>query len=88
MVSRWFSAEEIAQYLGVAEDTIYRWIDRRRLPAHRVGKLWKFKTEEVDDWVKSGRADDARRPVGRNLGRRGGRQSGAPMPPEDHLRRP
>ncbi|MEK6536784.1 MAG: helix-turn-helix domain-containing protein [Actinomycetota bacterium] len=66
MESRWFSAEEIARYLGVAEDTIYRWIDRRRLPAHRVGKLWKFKTEEVDDWVKSGKTDEARRPVGRD----------------------
>lgn len=68
MESRWFSAEEIARYLGVAEDTVYRWIDRRRLPAHRVGKLWKFKTEEVDEWVKSGKTNEAHRPAARGRG--------------------
>lgn len=54
MVSRWLSVEEIAKYLGVVDETVYRWIDRRRLPAHRVGKLWKFKPEEVDKWIRSG----------------------------------
>ena len=54
--SRWLSANEIAEYLGVAEDTVYRWIDKKNLPAHRIGKLWKFKTDEVDAWVKGGNA--------------------------------
>jgi len=54
--SRWLSATEIAEYLGVAEDTVYRWTERKNLPAHRIGKLWKFKTEEVDAWVKGGNA--------------------------------
>ncbi len=58
MESRWLSVDEIARYLGVVEDTIYRWIERRSLPAHRVGKLWKFKTEEIDAWVRSGGAGD------------------------------
>lgn len=30
-------------HLGVARDTVYRWIDQIGLPAHRLGKLWKFK---------------------------------------------
>ncbi|MBI5245017.1 MAG: helix-turn-helix domain-containing protein [Elusimicrobia bacterium] len=58
MESRWLSVEEIARYLGVAEDTVYRWIRARSLPAHRVGKLWKFKTEEIDEWIRSGGAGD------------------------------
>ena len=58
MEPRWHSAGEIAQYLGVVEDTVYRWIEHRGLPAHKVGKLWKFKTEEIDDWIKSGKADE------------------------------
>lgn len=58
MESRWLSVEEIARYLGVVEDTVYRWIERRGLPAHRVGKLWKFKTEEIDEWIRSGGAGD------------------------------
>jgi excisionase family DNA binding protein len=51
---RWFSVEEIAVHLGVTKDSIYRWIEKRRLPAHKVGKLWKFKKEEVDAWVRTG----------------------------------
>ena len=26
------------------------------LPAHKVGRLWKFKLSEVDEWVRSGSA--------------------------------
>lgn len=50
------SVDEIAGYLGVVNASVYRWIERRGLPAHRVGKLWKFKKYEVDEWVRSGGA--------------------------------
>lgn len=50
----WFSVEEIAKHLGVSKETIYRWLDRRAIPAHRIGKLWKFKPSEVDSWVMRG----------------------------------
>ena len=54
---RWISVTEVARHLGVARDTVYRWIDSRRMPAHRVGRFWKFQLSEVDAWVKSGEAD-------------------------------
>lgn len=54
----WFSVEEIAKHLGVSKETIYRWLERQKIPAHRIGKLWKFKPSEVDEWVKSGSAID------------------------------
>ena len=53
---RWLSVEEIGEYLGVKRDTIYKWITRHNMPAHRVGKLWKFRTKEVDHWIHSGKA--------------------------------
>jgi excisionase family DNA binding protein len=53
---RWYSVEEIGQYLGVSKDTIYAWISNKAMPAHKVGRLWKFKTHEVDDWVRDGGA--------------------------------
>jgi excisionase family DNA binding protein len=56
--SRWFSVEEIANHLGIKRDTLYKWIQRKELPAHKVGRLWKFKINEVDEWVRSGRAKD------------------------------
>lgn len=54
---RWLSVDEIASHLGVAAITVYRWLEKGRVPAHRVGKLWKFKVSEVDAWVRKGGAD-------------------------------
>ena len=56
MDDRWFSVDDIATYLGIKRDTVYKWIGGKRMPAHKVGRLWKFRKEEVDDWVKSGSA--------------------------------
>jgi len=58
MEDRWLSVDEIGDYLGVKRDTIYNWISDRQMPAHRVGRLWKFKKEEVDAWVREGGARD------------------------------
>ncbi len=55
---KWSSLEEIAEHLGVSKDTIYRWIAKKQMPAHKVGKLWKFKISEVDEWVIKGEAAD------------------------------
>jgi len=55
---RWLSVDNIAVYLGVKRDTIYDWIERRNMPAHKVGRLWKFKKGEVDEWIRSGGADE------------------------------
>ena len=53
---RWLSVDEIAAYLGIKRDTVYKWIERKSMPAHKVGILWKFKKEEIDEWVRSGGA--------------------------------
>jgi excisionase family DNA binding protein len=60
---RWLGVEELAVYLGVSRDTIYVWLTKGALPGHRVGKLWKFKREEIDDWVKAGHAAAASAPM-------------------------
>jgi excisionase family DNA binding protein len=55
MNERWLSVEEIAHHLGVSKDTIYNWI-KNGMPAQKIGKLWKFKASEVDEWARSGNA--------------------------------
>jgi excisionase family DNA binding protein len=54
MAERWLSVEPIAAHLGVNRDSIYKWIDRKKMPAHKVGRLWKFLASEIDAWVKRG----------------------------------
>ena len=35
---RWLSVNEIAEYLGVPTDTVYKWIQRKNMPGHKVGR--------------------------------------------------
>ena len=58
MSEPWVSVEDVAKHLGVARDTVYRWIETKDMPAHKVGRLWKFKLSAVDEWVQSGGAQD------------------------------
>lgn len=51
MEDRWLSAKEVSEYLGVGRSTIYKWIERHELPAHKAGRLWKFRRSEVDAWL-------------------------------------
>lgn len=55
---RWLSVDEIAEHLGVSKDTIRKWIRKESIPYHKVGKLYKFKISEVDEWVDSGKSAD------------------------------
>ena len=58
MTNRWYSLKEICEYLGVSRDTVFKWIDNKNMPAHKMGRQWKFKIDEVDDWIKSGASAD------------------------------
>lgn len=52
---RWISIEEAANYLGISKDTIRNWIKKNpNIPAHKIGKQWRFKRNELDTWVKDG----------------------------------
>lgn len=53
MNDRWLSVDEVSEYLGVKRDTVYKWINDKGLPAHKIGRLWKFKVSQVDTWVET-----------------------------------
>ncbi len=55
---RWLSVDEIAFYLGIKRDTVYKWIAKKRMPAYKIGRFWKFRKAEVDEWVRGGCAED------------------------------
>lgn len=54
---KWISIDEAAEHLGVKTVTIRDWIRKGKdIPAHKIGKQWKFKISELDAWVKSGQS--------------------------------
>ena len=59
MAEPWLSADGIATHLGVTKCTVYTWIVKKPLPTHKVGRLWKFQADEIDDWVRRGGAAPA-----------------------------
>ena len=53
----WINIDDAATYLGVKSVTVRDWIRKGKgIPAHKIGKQWKFKVSELDAWVKSGKS--------------------------------
>ena len=52
MENHWLSVDKIAAYLGTKRDTVCMWIAEKGMPAHRVGRLWKFRRSEVNMGLK------------------------------------
>ena len=49
----YISIDEAAEYLGIKTVTIRNWIKKEMVPAHKVGKLWKFKRSELDELIRN-----------------------------------
>lgn len=53
----YISLENAAKYLNIKPVTLRKWIrEKKDLPAHQIGRLWKFKRSELDAWVNSGKS--------------------------------
>jgi excisionase family DNA binding protein len=57
-IEKWVSMDFITEYLDAGRETVLQWIGIRDMPAHKVGRQWKFKISEVDAWIKSGKSGD------------------------------
>jgi len=54
----WLTVEQVAAHLNIASITVYRWIEAQKIPCHKVGRQWRFKASEVDNWILRGDASD------------------------------
>lgn len=52
MKSPLMSLYELAKYLGVSNMTIYRYVKRKKIPALKIGRRWKFRKERIDKWLE------------------------------------
>lgn len=59
MEDRRLSVDKIVDYLGIKRDTVNNWISEKGMPAHKIGRLWKFQKDEVDEWLRKGGADSS-----------------------------
>lgn len=58
MISDFLTADEVAKYLKVDIMTIYRLSKVGRIPAAKIGHLWRFKKTEIDEWFKNGHSNN------------------------------
>ncbi len=54
-MTHWLTMKEAAEYLKMGRSTIYKLLREGKLPAHKVGREWRFDAAELDEWVKAGK---------------------------------
>lgn len=54
-MSRLMNIDELADYLRLRKQTIYNWLNQRKISGIKVGGVWRFDRREIEDWLKSRR---------------------------------
>lgn len=49
--------KEVADFLQIAEKTIYRLAAEGKIPAFKVGGSWRFNRKEIEEWLEKQRND-------------------------------
>jgi excisionase family DNA binding protein len=44
--------KQVAKYLKVTDRTIYKLVTDKRIPAFKVGGMWRFSRADIDGWIK------------------------------------
>ena len=54
-MSRLMNIDELADFLRLKKQTIYNWLNQRKISGIKVGGVWRFERREVEAWLKSRR---------------------------------
>lgn len=46
------SFEEACRFLKLAKPTLYNYVRRGEVPAFKMGRVWRFHKESLDQWLK------------------------------------
>lgn len=52
MADQILTIKEVAEYLKVNERTVYRLAGKGELPGFKVANTWRFKSEDIEKWIK------------------------------------
>lgn len=55
MTDKWLTVKEVADYLKLSTDLIYKFAQQGKIPVSKIGNQWRFDREEIDTWVKAQR---------------------------------
>ncbi len=64
MTDKWLTARELAQYLKISLDMVYKLTQQGKIPVSKVGTLLRFDREEIDQWVRSQRHQSSKAKTG------------------------
>lgn len=51
-IKGYLKMRDVCDYLSVTAETISKWIRNKGMPAHKIGKEWLFRQQEIDAWVE------------------------------------
>jgi PTS system nitrogen regulatory IIA component len=61
MMDTWLTVKEVAQYLKLSADLIYKFAQQGKIPASKVGTAWRFKKQKIDQWMEANENRQGRR---------------------------
>ena len=45
--------DDLAKYLKLQKQTIYNWLNQRKISGIKLGGVWRFDKKEIDKWLKA-----------------------------------
>jgi excisionase family DNA binding protein len=57
MAKEYVNIEELSEYLGIKKSTLYGMVEKGELPHYRIGRLIRFKRDDMDSWIERHRRE-------------------------------
>lgn len=52
------TTEEVSRWLGVSSRTVRLWAESGEIPTAKVGRQWRFRRDDIQEWLKRKRGDN------------------------------
>ena len=51
-MEEYLTTKQVAKYLQVKPLTVYQWAKSNKIPAVKIGRIWRFKREAIDNFLE------------------------------------